>query len=57
MVTINKLKTTYNEIWIDEEGFLILKPLPEVEMDLDELKACFKVYDELGIGPHNKVLE
>ena len=57
MVTINKTKTRYNEIWIDEEGFLILKPLPETEMDLDELKACFKAYDELGIGPHNKVLE
>ncbi len=46
-----------NEIWIDDEGFLILKPLTGVEMDLEEVKACFEIYKSLGIGPHNKVLE
>jgi hypothetical protein len=57
MVAISKLKTRFNEIWIDEEGFLILKPLAGVELDLDEVKACFRAYDKLGIGPDNKVLE
>lgn len=57
MVAVSKIKTQFNEIWIDEEGFLILKPFPGVELDLDEVKACFRAYDELGIGPHNKVLE
>lgn len=57
MVTIKKIRTKANEIWIDEEGFLILKPLEGVELDLDEVKACFAVYRELGIGPNNKVLE
>lgn len=46
-----------NQIWIDDEGFLILKPLEGVEMDLTEVKACFEAYRSLGIGPHNKVLE
>ena len=57
MVAVSKIKTKLNEIWIDDEGFLILKPLPGVELDLDEVKACFKAYDELGVGPHHKVLE
>lgn len=46
-----------NEIWIDDEGFLILKPKEGVELDLDEVKACFEAYKSLGVGPHNKVLE
>lgn len=46
-----------NEIWIDDEGFLILKPKEGVELDLDEVKVCFEAYKSLGIGPHNKVLE
>lgn len=46
-----------NEIWLDDEGFLILKPDEGAELDLDEVKACFEVYKSLGIGPHNKVLE
>jgi len=57
MVTIKKIRTKANEIWIDEEGFLILKAMEGIEMDLDEVKACFEAYKGLGIGPHNKVLE
>lgn len=57
MVAIKKIKTNMNEIWIDDEGFLILKPKEGVELDLDEVKACFEAYKSLGIGPHNKVLE
>ncbi len=57
MVAVSKIKTKFNEVWIDEEGFLVLKPLTGVELDLEEVKACFRAYDELGIGPNNKVLE
>lgn len=45
------------EIWIDDEGILILKPDESAELDLEEVKACFEAYQKLGIGPHNKVLE
>ena len=57
MLAIKKIKTNMNEIWIDDEGFLILKPKEGVELDLDEVKACFEAYKSLGIGPDNKVLE
>ncbi|MBI3519811.1 MAG: hypothetical protein HY062_10700 [Bacteroidetes bacterium] len=57
METVKKIKTPMNEIWIDSEGFLVLKPLEGTEMDLPEVKACFEAYRSLGIGPHNKVLE
>jgi hypothetical protein len=57
MVEIKKIKTKLNEIWIDDEGILILKPSEGVELDLDEVKACFEAYRSLGVGPHNKVLE
>lgn len=57
MTATQKLKTNYNEIWIDDEGFLMLKPTPGVELDLEEVKACFEAYKSLGIGPDNKVLE
>lgn len=46
-----------NDIWIDDEFFLILKPQEGVEIDLEEVKNCFEAYKTLGIGPHNKVLE
>lgn len=57
MEASRRIKTKMNEIWIDEEGFLILKPIEGAELDLDEVKACFAAYEQLGIGPHNKVLE
>ncbi len=57
MVTVKKIKTKLNEIWIDDEGFLILKPQKGAELDLDEVKACFEAYKDLGIGTHNKVME
>ncbi len=57
MVAIKKIRTKLNEIWLDEEGFLILKPQLDAELDLDEVKICFEVYRSLGIGPNNKVLE
>lgn len=57
MVSAKKIITPVNEIWIDEEGFLILKPIEGVEIDLEEAKACFDVYEKLGIGPQHKVLQ
>ncbi len=57
MTATQKVKTAYNEIWIDDEGFLILKPVPGIELDLEEVKACFEAYKSFGIGPNNKVLE
>ena len=57
MVSVKKIKTKYNEIWLDDEGILILKPAEGAELDLDEVKICFEAYKSLGIGPHNKVLE
>jgi len=57
MEATQTIKTKMNEIWIDEEGFLILKPQEGAELDLDEVKACFDAYRSLGIGPGNKILE
>lgn len=57
MVAISKIKTKMNEIWIDEDGFLILKPFPGAELDLEEVKCCFEAYESLGIGSHHKVLQ
>jgi hypothetical protein len=57
MVEVKKIVTKMSEIWIDEEGFLILKPRESVELDLEEVKACFEAYRSLGIGPNNKILE
>jgi hypothetical protein len=53
----NRINTKWNEILLDDEGILILKPSHGAEMDLEEVKACFEAYKALGIGPNNKVLE
>lgn len=57
MVAVNKIRTKLNEIWIDEEGILILKPQDGAELDLEEVQACFDAYKKLGLGPHNKLLQ
>ncbi|MBA2610985.1 MAG: STAS/SEC14 domain-containing protein [Bacteroidetes bacterium] len=57
MTAAHKIKTTYNEIWVDEEGFLVLKLLECGEIGLQEVKACFEAYQKLGFGPSNKVLQ
>ena len=57
MNTVNKIKHKVTEIWIDEEGILILKCVAEEEIDLEEVTKCFETYKALGIGPHNKVLQ
>lgn len=57
METQARIKTEMNEIWIDEEGFLIVKPHEGVEVDLEEAQICFEAYRSLGIGAHHKVLQ
>lgn len=57
MVEVSKIRTKKCEIWIDDEGILFLKPSDNADIDLEEVKSCFEAYKELGIGPHNKVLE
>jgi hypothetical protein len=50
------IKTALSEIWIDEEGFLWVRPKPGAEMDGVEVEACFRVYRELGCAK-NKALQ
>lgn len=57
MIAVGKIRTKMSEIWLDEEGVLVLKPDEGVELDLEEVEACFAAYKTLGIGPQNKVLE
>ncbi|MEO6301879.1 MAG: STAS/SEC14 domain-containing protein [Bacteroidia bacterium] len=57
MAAAHKIKTLSNEIWIDDEGILILKLVESGELDLTEVTACFEAYKQLGIGPSNKVLQ
>jgi hypothetical protein len=57
MVTVGRIRTKMNEIWIDDEGFLVLRPDEGAELDLEEVTSCFEAYKKLGIGPHNKLLQ
>jgi hypothetical protein len=52
-----KVITKNNEIWIDDERILIVKPIPNVDLDLEEVKLCFEIYESLGVGPNNKLLQ
>lgn len=51
-----KIKTRYNEIWQDDEGFLWVRATEVTEIDLEEVKACFEAYAEMGID-QEKVLQ
>lgn len=57
MGALNIVKTKMSEIWIDDEGILVLKPFEDVELDLDTVVECFETYKAMGIGPHHKVLQ
>ncbi len=57
MSAAHKIKTSYNEIWVDDEGFLMLKLIECGQLELEEVKACFEAYQRLGFGPSNKVLQ
>jgi len=49
--------TQHNEIWLDEAGVLWVCAHSMYEMDIDETKACFEVYRQMGLGAHHKVLQ
>ncbi|MBA3681610.1 MAG: hypothetical protein H0W73_10675 [Bacteroidetes bacterium] len=58
MHALKKINTLNNEIWIDDDGILMLVLTgKEIEMELEEVKECFEAYKTLGCGPHNKVLQ
>lgn len=48
--------TGKSDIWIDERGILHLHLHENIELDLEEAKKCFKIYEELGCK-RNKVLQ
>lgn len=54
--TPGKIRTPFNEIWFDAEGILHVRATEQGEIDLDEVKACFEVYEKLGCR-QNKVLQ
>ena len=51
-----KIETKSAKIWFDNEGILHLKIKEGAEIDLQEIKECFKVYEKLGCK-ENKVLQ
>lgn len=51
------IRTALTEIFFDDHKILRLKPKVGSDIDESEVKACFQVYREMGIGPHNKVLQ
>ncbi|HEX8517601.1 MAG TPA: hypothetical protein VF868_15495 [Bacteroidia bacterium] len=50
-------RTKSSEMYFDQEGILWVKPKEDAEIDLDEVKACFEVYRQMGAGKENKVLQ
>jgi hypothetical protein len=51
-----KINTPNNEIWLDTRGILHVRATEQGEIDLDEVKACFAVYEKLGCR-EKKVLQ
>lgn len=41
-------RTKNHEIWVDEEGILWVQAMDAIEVELDEVKACFAIYEKLG---------
>ncbi len=52
----NVIKTKKTSIWVDELGILHVKPIDGAEIDLEEVRACFQVYESLGCK-ENKMLQ
>ncbi|HXC04179.1 MAG TPA: hypothetical protein VNZ86_05460 [Bacteroidia bacterium] len=48
-------RTAKASVWLDEEGFLWVKPDKGVELDGDDVLACFEVYRQLGCHKNNRV--
>lgn len=51
-----KIFTKCNEIWLNEEGILIVKAIQGADIDEEEAIACFEIYRQLGCY-ENKVLQ
>lgn len=51
-----KISTPFNEIWFDAQGILHVRATEQGEIDLDEVKCCFAVYEQLGCR-QKKVLQ
>lgn len=56
MVQAVTIRTKNSEIWVDAEGILRVRPDDGFEIDLEEAKACFAIYRQLGFDK-NKVLQ
>jgi hypothetical protein len=56
MVTKHIHRTKNHEIWIDDEGILWIEAMEAIEVELEEVKACFAIYDKLGCK-EKKVLQ
>ena len=52
-----KINTKHSEIWVDDEGFLVLNMEDGIEMDLEEVTAAFEAYAQLGYGKGKKTLQ
>lgn len=57
MVAEKKISTSACDIFVDERGILILELKEGAELDLAQAKAAFAAYSELGVAPHNKILQ
>jgi hypothetical protein len=57
MAASTKIRTKHSEIWLDEEGILIVQMDNDIELDLEEVKACFEIYKSLGFGPGRRALQ
>ena len=51
-----KTVATKSDVWLDEEGILRVKFPAGVDIDVDEVKRCFAVYERLGCR-EKKVLQ
>ena len=55
MTQTDDISTKTTEIWLDEDGILWLRPNPEIELELEEVVACFDTYRKMGFNKDNKV--
>lgn len=53
--TANTVYTRYNEISLGPGGILYVRVTEACEIDLDEVKACFEAYEQLGLHEHKAV--
>lgn len=49
-------RTKNHEIWIDDEEILWIQAMDAVEVELEEVQACFDIYAKMGCR-ENKMLQ